>query len=167
LADSPLPGFVEPAMSPRSRPDLAARFPLVLTSGKSPQFCHSQHRNLARLRRIAPDPIVELHPAAAAARRIGDGDWVRLATPHGAMRAREAPFRGVMFVGLMVDGERINVLEYNVRFGDPECQPILMRLQSDLLDLLEATVDGKLDEIEPPRWDSRASVCVVRSRCAA
>ena len=53
------------------------------------------------------------------------------------------------------------MLEYNVRFGDPECQPILMRLQSDLLDLLEATVDGKLDEIEPPRWDTRPAVSVV------
>jgi len=85
---SPLPVYVEPAMSPLSRPDLATRFPLVLTSGKSPQFCHSQHRNIAKLRRIAPDPIVELHPAAASARRIADGDWVRLKTPHGAMRAR-------------------------------------------------------------------------------
>jgi anaerobic selenocysteine-containing dehydrogenase len=54
---SPLPIYVEPAMSPFSRPDLATRFPLVLTSGKSPQFCHSQHRNIAKLRRIAPDPI--------------------------------------------------------------------------------------------------------------
>jgi phosphoribosylamine--glycine ligase len=53
------------------------------------------------------------------------------------------------------------VLEYNVRFGDPECQPLLMRLQSDLLDLLEATVDGRLDEIEPPQWDPRPSICVV------
>ncbi len=53
------------------------------------------------------------------------------------------------------------VLEYNVRFGDPECQPILMRLKSDLLDILEATVDGKLDEIEPPVWDPRPAICVV------
>ncbi len=53
------------------------------------------------------------------------------------------------------------MLEYNVRFGDPECQPLLMRLKSDLLDLLEATVDGRLDEIAPPEWDPRPAVCVV------
>src|SRR4029079_12815112 len=51
--------------------------------------------------------------------------------------------------------------EYNVRFGDPECQPLLMRLQSDIVDLMEATIDEKLDEIPPPRWDPRPSVCVV------
>jgi anaerobic selenocysteine-containing dehydrogenase len=85
---APLPHYVEPAISPLSRPDLAARFPLVLTSGKTPQFCHSQHRNLAKLRRHARDPIVEVHPAAAAARGIAEGDWVRLATPHGAIRVR-------------------------------------------------------------------------------
>jgi phosphoribosylamine--glycine ligase len=61
----------------------------------------------------------------------------------------------------MLTGAGPKVLEYNVRFGDPECQPILMRLQSDLLDLLEATVDGRLDEIDPPQWDPRPSLCVV------
>ena len=53
------------------------------------------------------------------------------------------------------------MLEYNVRFGDPECEPLLMRLQTDLLDLLEATVDGRLDRLEPLRWDPRPAVCVV------
>ena len=48
-----------------------------------------------------------------------------------------------------------------MRFGDPECQPLLMRLKSDLVDLLEATVDGRLDEIAPPEWDPRPAVCVV------
>jgi anaerobic selenocysteine-containing dehydrogenase len=85
---APLPAYVEPALSPLSRPDLAARFPLVLTSAKTPQFCHSQHRHLAKLRRHAREPVVEINPNAAAARRIADGDWVRLATPHGALRLR-------------------------------------------------------------------------------
>jgi phosphoribosylamine--glycine ligase len=53
------------------------------------------------------------------------------------------------------------VLEYNVRFGDPECQPTLMRLRSDLVDVLEATVDGRLEEIGPLIWDPRPAVCVV------
>ncbi len=81
-------------------------------------------------------------------------------TVHALKRSRR-PFRGVLYAGLMFTHQGPKVLEYNVRFGDPECQPILMRLQSDLLDLLEATVDGRLDEIEPLRWDPRPSVCVV------
>jgi phosphoribosylamine--glycine ligase len=62
---------------------------------------------------------------------------------------------------MMLTNQGPKVLEYNVRFGDPECQPILMRLKSDLLELLLATVEGKLDEITPPVWDDRPSVCVV------
>ena len=87
---APLPDYVEPATGPVSRADLAADFPLVLTSAKSIHYCHSQHRGLPSLRRREPDPVVEIHPEAAAARQIADGDWVRLATPDGAVRARAA-----------------------------------------------------------------------------
>jgi anaerobic selenocysteine-containing dehydrogenase len=75
-------------MSPRSRPELARRFPLILTCAKSLRFLESQHRNMASLRRAAPDPQVELHPDTARARGIGAGDWVRIDTPHGSVRAR-------------------------------------------------------------------------------
>lgn len=85
---APLPHFDEPRTSPRSRPDLADRFPLVLTSAKSLHFCETQHRQVASLRRAAPDPEVELHPDTARRRGIAAGDWVRLATPHGSVRAR-------------------------------------------------------------------------------
>ncbi|BBO35038.1 phosphoribosylamine--glycine ligase [Lacipirellula parvula] len=81
-------------------------------------------------------------------------------TIHQMKRSRR-PFRGILYAGIMVTKHGLKVLEYNVRFGDPECQPILMRLKSDLVDVLEATVDGKLDEIAPLVWDDRPSVCVV------
>ena len=84
----PLPEFVEPAMSPRARPEVAAEFPLILTSSKSTWFCESQHRGLASLRRRAPDPELEIHPDAAAARGIGEGDWVSIETPAASVRAR-------------------------------------------------------------------------------
>jgi anaerobic selenocysteine-containing dehydrogenase len=83
-----LPTFAEPAISPRSRPDLASRYPLVLTCAKSVRFAESQHRQIAMLRRATPDPQVELHPDAAANRSIAAGDWVRIVTPNGAVRAR-------------------------------------------------------------------------------
>ncbi|MEM1068614.1 MAG: phosphoribosylglycinamide synthetase C domain-containing protein, partial [Planctomycetota bacterium] len=79
---------------------------------------------------------------------------------HAMKRARR-PFKGVLYAGLMLTPAGPKVLEFNVRFGDPECQPLLMRLQTDLVDLLEATVDGRLSELEPLRWDHRPSICVV------
>lgn len=87
-------------------------------------------------------------------------EHVLVPTVHAMKRARR-PFRGVLYAGLMLTNQGPKVLEYNVRFGDPECQPLLMRLKSDLLDLLEATVDGRLDAIEPLVWDPRPAVCVV------
>jgi phosphoribosylamine--glycine ligase len=81
-------------------------------------------------------------------------------TVHQMKRSRR-PFRGVLYAGLMITNQGMEVLEYNVRFGDPECQPLLLRLKSDLLDLLEATVDGRLDEIAAPELDPRPAVCVV------
>ena len=63
-------------------------FPLLLTSAKTPLFCHSQHRNLPRLRRTLPDPIVEMSPATAASRGIEAGDWVAIVTSKGRVRAR-------------------------------------------------------------------------------
>jgi phosphoribosylamine--glycine ligase len=85
---------------------------------------------------------------------------VLVPTVHQMKRSRR-PFRGVLYAGLMVTGQGMEVLEFNVRFGDPECQPLLMRLRSDLVDLLEATVDGGLDEVASPEWDPRPAVCVV------
>ncbi|MBA2432195.1 MAG: phosphoribosylamine--glycine ligase [Chthoniobacterales bacterium] len=69
-------------------------------------------------------------------------------------------FSGLLFPGLMMTAEGPRVLEFNCRFGDPETQAILPRLKSDLLDLLEATIDGRLQEVQP-EWDERVAVTVV------
>jgi phosphoribosylamine--glycine ligase len=87
-------------------------------------------------------------------------EHILVPTVHALKRSRR-PFKGVLYAGLMVTHQGPKVLEYNVRFGDPECQPILMRLQSNLVDLLEATADGRLDELEPLKWDPRPAVSVV------
>ena len=85
---------------------------------------------------------------------------VLVPTVHCMKRSRN-PFRGILYAGLMLTPNGPKVLEYNVRFGDPECQPLLFRMKSDLLDLVEATVDRRLSEIGPIVWDDRPSVCVV------
>ena len=71
-------------------------------------------------------------------------------------------FRGVLYVGLMICDGIPYVLEFNTRFGDPEAQPILMRLDSDLFELLKATSEGRLNEVDV-RWKDEAAVCVVMS----
>jgi phosphoribosylamine--glycine ligase len=73
---------------------------------------------------------------------------------------REVPFTGVLFVGLMVTAQGPMVLEFNLRFGDPETQVVLPRLENDLLDLFEAAIDGKLPLITP-HWSARKAVTVV------
>ena len=85
---SALPEFVEPQIGPVTRPDLAARFPLVLTCAKPTVFCQTQHRALPSLRKRAPHPEIELHPETAAVRGITAGSWVAVETPAGGMRAR-------------------------------------------------------------------------------
>jgi phosphoribosylamine--glycine ligase len=77
-----------------------------------------------------------------------------------AMKKEGRPYKGVLYVGLMLTAAGPRVLEYNVRFGDPETQPLLMRLRGDFLDLLLATVEERLEEVELA-WDPRTALCVV------
>tara|TARA_Y100001933_G_scaffold265037_1_gene334488 strand:- start:2226 stop:3503 length:1278 start_codon:yes stop_codon:yes gene_type:complete len=102
----------------------------------------------------SPTPLIT--PAAQAKVE----EEILVPTVHAMKRSRQ-PFQGVLYAGLMVTNQGIKVLEYNVRFGDPECQPLMMRLDSDLLDIFEATVKGDLASIDSPTWDPRPSVCVV------
>ena len=77
------------------------------------------------------------------------------------MNKEGRPFRGCLYAGLMLTNQGPKVLEFNVRLGDPETQAVLMRLKSDLAQLMYATAEGKLDQIEPLEWDPRPSLCVV------
>lgn len=77
-----------------------------------------------------------------------------------AMSAEKRPFKGVLYFGLMITANGIKVIEYNARFGDPETQVVLPRLKTDLVDIMEAVIDEKLDEINI-EWDDNAAVCVV------
>ena len=77
-----------------------------------------------------------------------------------AMAAEGRPFTGVIFFGLMLTADGPKVLEYNARFGDPEAQVVLPRLKNDIIDVMEACVDGKLDTIDL-QFEDKATVCVV------
>ncbi|PSV08879.1 phosphoribosylamine--glycine ligase [Photobacterium leiognathi] len=101
-------------------------------------------------------------PAPVVTQEIHDRVMKEVITPTvEGMAAEGAPYTGFLYAGLMImsDGTP-KVIEYNCRFGDPETQPIMLRMQSDLVELCLAAIDGKLDTVES-KWDPRASIGVV------
>jgi phosphoribosylamine--glycine ligase len=78
-----------------------------------------------------------------------------------AMAAEGAPFSGVLFAGLMLTDEGPKLIEYNVRFGDPECQALMARLDGDLLVTMDAVARGRLADLPPPRLSDQAALAVV------
>ncbi|MEM7570093.1 MAG: phosphoribosylamine--glycine ligase [Pseudomonadota bacterium] len=100
-------------------------------------------------------------PAPVMTQALCDDVMERIITPTmDAMAARGAPFTGVLYAGLMITKEGPELIEYNVRFGDPECQVLMMRLKSDLAPLLMAATKGTLAE-QSPEWDDRPALTVV------
>jgi phosphoribosylamine--glycine ligase len=92
-------------------------------------------------------------------------EWImrHIAEPTVAgMAAEGTPFVGVLYIGLMMTARGPQVLEFNARFGDPETQAVLMRLDSDLVEALEACIDGRLDQVEF-KWTQGAAACVIAS----
>jgi phosphoribosylamine--glycine ligase len=103
---------------------------------------------------FCPAPFVDAPLLAEIEERI------LVPTVH-AMRRAKVPFQGVLYAGLMLTAQGPKVLEFNARFGDPECEALLVRLESSLLELLDAAADRRLDTVEPPRWREGSSVTVV------
>jgi phosphoribosylamine---glycine ligase len=119
-----------------------------------PAYDGDQGPNTGGMGAYCPAPLVDDEKLAWIE------EHVLVPTVHAMKRVRR-PFRGVLYAGLMMTNQGPKVLEYNVRFGDPECQPLLMRLKTDVVELMEATIDGRLDQLDPLEWDPRPAVCVV------
>lgn len=116
-------------------------------------FDNDEGPNTGGMGAYSPAPVIT---AATQARILNEILHPLLA----GLKRRGIRYRGVIYVGLMITKEGPKVLEFNARFGDPECQPVMMRLKSDLVPLLEATVSGTLDQTEA-LWHEDAAVCVV------
>ena len=119
-----------------------------------PAFDGDKGPNTGGMGAYSPPPQFDEQLLASVTERI------LVPTIHAMKRGRN-PFRGVLYAGLIITNQGPKVLEYNVRFGDPECQPLIMRMKSDLLDVIEATIDGTLDQLGPLDWDPRPAICVV------
>ncbi len=116
-------------------------------------FDHDQGPNTGGMGAYSPAPVLN--------QALFDEALNRVMIPTVKAMAREGrPYKGVLYAGLMINQGTIKVLEFNVRFGDPEAQPLLMRLQSDIVEIFEAVIDGTLDRIKIS-WDERPTVCVV------
>ena len=137
---------------------------LVFTDGKTvlPLPTSQDHKaiydgdkgpNTGGMGAYSPAPLIDqsLH------QKIMDGIMIPTVK---ALAAEGASYKGVLYAGLMVENGEARVLEFNARFGDPETQPLMLRMKTDLVDVMEAVVDGHLADIKPV-WDERASVCVV------
>ena len=127
--------------------------PLPSSQDHKAAWDNDQGPNTGGMGAYSPAPVM----TEAMTRRVMEE--VMLPTVRG-MAADGRPYTGMLYAGLMIDGDRINVLEFNCRFGDPECQPLLVRLNSDLVDVLEACIDGTLDRVQLD-IDPRPAVCVV------
>jgi len=127
--------------------------PLPSSQDHKPVFDDDKGLNTGGMGAYSPAPVVDqyLH------QRIMDEVMIPMVK---GMAAEGCPYKGVLYAGLMIDRDRIKVLEFNGRFGDPEAQPLLVRMKNDIIPVVEAIIDERLDTCRLD-IDPRASVCVV------
>jgi phosphoribosylamine--glycine ligase len=127
--------------------------PLPSSQDHKPVFDNDKGLNTGGMGAYSPAPVVDqyLH------QRIMNEVMIPMVN---GMAAEGCPYKGVLYAGLMIDRDKIKVLEFNGRFGDPEAQPLLVRMQNDIIPVIEAIIDERLDTCRLD-VDPRASVCVV------
>ena len=129
--------------------------PLASSQDHKRVFDNDQGPNTGGMGAYSPAPVV----TSAMTERIVNEILKPLLT---GLKNRGIRYRGIIYIGLMITRDGPKVLEFNTRFGDPECQPIMMRLKTDLIPLLEATIEGRLDQVQA-EWYEDPAVCVVLS----
>ncbi|MEK7366331.1 MAG: phosphoribosylamine--glycine ligase [candidate division NC10 bacterium] len=127
--------------------------PLASAQDHKPIYDNDEGPNTGGMGAYSPAPVV----SAALHRQIMDRVMVPTVR---AMAAEGRPYRGVLYAGVMIKDGEAKVLEFNARFGDPEAQPLLLRMDSDLVPVLEAVLDGRLHEVTL-QWKEDTAVCVV------
>lgn len=128
--------------------------PLEVAQDHKRAYDNDKGPNTGGMGAYCPAPLITTEIMDEIVRRI------LVPTVH-AMKVDGCPFSGILYAGIMLTAGGPKVLEYNVRFGDPEAQPVLMRLKTDLAELLMMAATGRLSELEGLDWDPRPAVCVV------
>ena len=133
--------------------DEATIYSLESSQDHKPAFDNDEGPNTGGMGAYSPAPVVTKGIQKQIDREV------LVPMVHG-MKAAGAPYNGLLYAGIMVTAGGPKVLEFNCRFGDPETQPLLVRLKSDLVEVFEATIDNRLETITL-EWDPRPAVCVV------
>ena len=128
--------------------------PMATSQDHKRIFDNDEGPNTGGMGAYSPTPIIDEKLASEIQEKI-------INKTINAMHQEGIDFKGFLYAGIMIKDGNPYVLEYNVRMGDPECQPILMRLDSDLYDYLRASSEGKLNELPAMSWKNDYSVCVV------
>ncbi|MEW6605755.1 MAG: phosphoribosylamine--glycine ligase, partial [Thermoproteota archaeon] len=128
--------------------------PLASTQDHKRVFDGDKGPNTGGMGAYSPAPVVDRVLHEKIVKRV-------MEPAINTMKKRGTPFKGFLYAGIMVEDGEPKVLEFNARMGDPECQPIMMRMKSDLYDYVDAAVDGRLDKMPPIQWKDQTAVCVV------
>ncbi|MBE6759136.1 MAG: phosphoribosylamine--glycine ligase [Ruminococcaceae bacterium] len=127
--------------------------PMVSSMDHKPAYDGNKGPNTGGMGTISPNPFYTDEVAERCRKEIFEPTVA-------AMSAEGRPFKGCLYFGLMITKDGPKVIEYNCRFGDPETQVVLPRLKTDLLDVINAVIDEKLDELDV-QWDNGACACVI------
>ena len=128
--------------------------PMATSQDHKRIFDDDKGPNTGGMGAYSPTPVVDSELAKKIQKEVIDKTMESL-------KHEGIDFKGFLYAGIMISDNKPYVLEYNVRMGDPECQPILMRFNSDLLEYLIAASDGKLSEMDQISWNKQYAVCVV------
>lgn len=127
--------------------------PMIASQDHKPAYDGGKGPNTGGMGAYAPAPVVT--------EQIKEDFITEIMEPTlKALQSEDLDFKGIIYFGLMIKDDKAKVLEYNVRFGDPEAQVVLPLLETDLVDIMEAVIEGKLDQIEI-KWKDQKALCVV------
>ena len=127
--------------------------PLPTSQDHKPIFDNDQGPNTGGMGAYSPAPVIDAFLYEKVMNTV-------MIPTVKAMAAEGRPYRGVLYAGLMIHNDQVKVLEFNCRFGDPEAQPLLVRMKNDIIPIMMASIDGRLSDFQLD-IDERASVCVV------
>jgi len=128
--------------------------PMATSQDHKRVFDNDKGPNTGGMGAYSPTPIIDNDLSQKIQEKIIDKTI-------SSLRNEGITFKGFLYAGIMLKDGEPYVLEYNVRMGDPECQPILMRMNSDLFEYLNACVDGTLEKMPPISWKNKSAVCIV------
>jgi len=128
--------------------------PMATSQDHKRVFDNDKGPNTGGMGAYSPTPIIDKELSQKIQKKI-------ITKTISSLKNEGITFKGFLYAGIMIKNGEPYVLEYNVRMGDPECQPILMRMDSDLLQYFMGSVDGTLDKMQPISWKNKSAVCIV------